>query len=132
MRWLARLFLNGIAIIVAAYLIPGLRLDGAVSALIAGAILGIVNVLVRPVLFVLTLPFTLITLGLFIFVINAVCLALTAWLVPGFSIAGFWSALFGALLVTIVSWILNGVLMPKPKAESAPRSTITVKTINRD
>ena len=134
MRWLARLFLNGIAIIVATYLIPGLQVDGPVSALIAGAILGIVNVLLRPVLFVLTLPFTLITLGLFIFVINALCLALTAWLVPGFTITGFWSAFFGALLVTIVSWILNGVLVPKGSSSPGPgsSSTITVKPINRN
>jgi putative membrane protein len=133
MRWLARLFLNGISIIVATYLIPGLQLDGPVSALIAGAILAVVNVLVRPVLFILTLPFTLITLGLFIFVINALCLALTAWLVPGFSIAGFWSALFGALLVTIVSWILNGVLVPKARGSSGPdpTGTITVKPLER-
>jgi putative membrane protein len=128
MRLLARLFLNGIAIIVADYLIPGLQLDGTVSALVAGAILGVVNVLVRPVLLILTLPFTLVTLGLFIFVVNAICLALTAWLVPGFTIAGFWSALFGALLVTIVSWILNGLVMPRDTA--GPSSTITVKPLN--
>jgi putative membrane protein len=129
MRFLARLVLNGIAIIVAAWIVPGLQLTGMLPALVAGVILGVVNALVRPVLLILTLPLTLVTLGLFIFVINAVCLALTAWLVPGFSIAGLWSAFFGALLVTIVSWILNGVLVPK--TESGPRSTITVKTIDR-
>jgi len=111
MRFLARLLLNGLAIIVAAWLIPGLQLAGPGSALIAGAILGIVNALVRPVLLLLTLPFTLITLGLFIFVVNALCLGLTAALVPGFEINGFGAAFFGALIVTIVSWILNGVLV---------------------
>jgi putative membrane protein len=113
MRFLARLLLNGLAIVIAAYLIPGLQVAGLGSALIAGAILGFVNALVRPVLLILTLPLTLITLGLFIFVINAICLALTAALVPGFSISGFWAALFGALLVSIVSWILNGVFVGK-------------------
>jgi putative membrane protein len=63
------------------------------------------------VLFILTLPLTLVTLGLFIFVLNALCLALVAALVPGFSIAGFWWAVAGALLVSIVSWILNGLLI---------------------
>jgi putative membrane protein len=111
MMFLARLLLNGIAILVAAWLIPGLELADTVSALIAGALLGFVNALVRPVLLLLTLPFTLITLGLFIFVVNAICLGLTAALVPGFSISGFWAALFGALVVSVVSWILNGLLV---------------------
>jgi putative membrane protein len=118
MRFLARLLLNGLAIIAAAWLIPGLYLSGAAPALVAGAILGVVNALVRPVLLILTLPLTLITLGLFIFVINALCLALTAALVPGFEISGFWSAFFGALLVSIVSWILNGLLARDPPERS--------------
>ena len=111
MVFLARLLLNGIAILVAAWLIPGLELTDTVSALMAGALLGFVNALVRPILLLLTLPFTLITLGLFIFVVNAICLGLTAALVPGFSISGFWAALFGALVVSLVSWILNGLLV---------------------
>ena len=81
------------------------------TALLAGVILGFVNAIVRPVLFFLTLPLTLLTLGLFIFVLNAICFALTAWLVPGFSVDGFFSALVGALLVSVVSWILNGLVV---------------------
>jgi putative membrane protein len=111
MRFLARILLNGIAILVAAYFLPGLTIDGPEAALLAGAILGIVNALVRPVLFVITLPFTLLTLGLFIFVVNAACLALTAWVVPGFHVDGFWWAVIGALLVSIVSWVLNGLFI---------------------
>jgi putative membrane protein len=107
------MLLNGIAIFVAAWLIPGLELSGSVPALVAGVILALVNALVRPVLIILTLPFTLVTLGLFIFVVNAVCLALTAWLVPGFAIGGFWAAFFGALVVSVVSWMLNGLFVPK-------------------
>jgi putative membrane protein len=109
MRFFARLILNGIAIVVAAWIVPGLQLTGVLPALVAGAILGVVNALVRPVLVILTLPLTLVTLGLFIFVINALCLGLTAAIVPGFEISGFAAAFFGALLITIVSWILNGV-----------------------
>jgi putative membrane protein len=63
------------------------------------------------VLLILTLPLTIVTLGLFIFVLNAMCFALTAWLIPGFDIAGFWPALFGALVVSVVSWILNGFFL---------------------
>jgi putative membrane protein len=111
MRFLARLLLNAIAILVAAWLVPGIELSGNAAALAAGALLGLVNALVRPVLIVLTLPFTLVTLGLFIFVVNALCLGLTAAVIPGFAIGGFWSAFLGALVVSVVSWILNGLLL---------------------
>ena len=111
MRFLARLVLNGIAIIIAAWLLPGLHVTSPFSGLLAGAILGFVNAIVRPVLFFLTLPLTLITLGLFIFVVNALCLALTAAMVPGFTIDGFWWAVLGALLISVVSWILNGIFV---------------------
>ncbi len=113
MRFLARLLLNGFAIVVAAYLVPGIIVDGPAPALIAGAILGVVNALIRPILFLLTLPLTLLTLGLFIFVLNAICLGLTAALVPGFAITGVTAALLGALVVTVVSWVLNGLLVGK-------------------
>jgi putative membrane protein len=117
MRFLARMVLNGLAIVIAAWIVPGLQLTGVVPALVAGAILGVVNALVRPVLLILTLPLTLVTLGFFIFVINALCLGLTAAIVPGFEISGFWAAFFGALLVSIVSWILNGVFASDLPAE---------------
>jgi len=110
MRFLLRLLLNGIAIIIAAWFVPGVYLGGIVPALLAGAILGFVNALVRPILLLLTLPFTLITLGLFIFVVNAICFALTAAVVPGFEISGFFAALFGAIIVSLVSWALNAML----------------------
>jgi putative membrane protein len=115
MRILARFVLNALAIMAAAWLLPGVHISGPGSALVAGIILGVVNVAVRPVLILLTLPFTIVTLGLFIFVVNALCLALTAALIPGFSIDGFWWALIGALLVSVVSWILNGVLGDKSR-----------------
>jgi putative membrane protein len=111
MRFLARLVLNGLAIIIAAWLLPGIHITGTIPALVAGVILGFVNAIVRPVIFFLTLPLTLLTLGLFIFVVNAICFGLTAWLVPGFSVDGFWWALVGALLVSVVSWILNGLVV---------------------
>jgi len=114
MRFLARLFLNGLAIIVAAWMVPGLHLAGPGTALAAGAVLGFVNVLVKPLLWLLTLPLTLVTFGLFLFVVNAICLWLTAAIIPGFSIDGFWWSVLGALVVSVVSWILNGVLLPSP------------------
>jgi putative membrane protein len=102
-----RVLLNAFALYVADYFLDGIRLTGVGSTLIAGLVLGIVNAVIRPVILLLTLPFTLLTLGLFIFVVNAVCLALTAFVVPGFSVRSFWSALAGALIVSLVSWILN-------------------------
>ena len=75
--------------------------------------LGIVNAIVRPLLILMTLPFTLLTLGLFIFIVNAICLGLVAWLVPGFRVSGFLAAFFGALVISVVSWLLNGVLFEK-------------------
>ena len=110
MRFLLRTLLNGIAIVVAAWFIPGVQLAGIVPALIAGVLLGFVNALIRPILLLLTLPFTLLTLGLFIFVVNAICFALTAALVPGFEISGFFAAFFGAIVVSLVSWVLNAIL----------------------
>jgi putative membrane protein len=110
MRFLLRLLLNGVAIVVTAWLVPGVVLTGIAPALFAGALLGFVNAIIRPILLLLTLPFTLITLGLFIFVVNAICFALTAALVPGFEISGFFAAFFGAILVSVVSWALNTML----------------------
>ena len=116
MRFLTKLLLNGVAIVVTAYLIPGITLTGIVPAVIAGVLLGFVNAIVRPVLILLTLPFTLLTLGLFLFVVNAICFGLTAALVPGFDVSGFAAAFLGALVVTIVSWILNAVFKdPDPR-----------------
>jgi putative membrane protein len=114
MRFIARLFLNGLAIIAASYVVPGLHITTPMAALIAGIFLGLVNALVRPILLVLTLPLTFLTLGLFIFVVNSACFALAAYLVPGFSVDGFWSALFGAVIVSLISWVLS-VLLIGPK-----------------
>jgi len=109
-RFLIRVVVNGVAVLLAARLIPGIALADPISAFIAGLVLGVINAIVRPLLIIITLPFTLLTLGLFIFVVNAVCLALVAWLVPGFSISGFWAAFLGALFISLVSWILHAIL----------------------
>jgi putative membrane protein len=110
MRFLLRVILNAVALAVAAWIVPGVQITGAGAAIFAGLLLGVVNALVRPVLLLLTLPFTLVTLGLFIFVVNSICFALTAALVPGFRISGFLAALLGSIVVSIVSWILNALV----------------------
>jgi len=116
MRLLLRFLLNALALVVAAWLIPGIVLSGPFAAIVAGVVLGFVNAIIRPLLIILTLPFTLVTLGLFIFVVNAICLSLTALVVPGFSISGFGSALLGALVVSMVSWLVNAVLADSGRA----------------
>jgi putative membrane protein len=110
MRFLIRLIVNAAAVFLAAQLVPGITVSGMGTALLAGLILGFVNAIIRPILFLLTLPFTIVTLGLFIFVVNAVCVALAAWLVPGFTISGFGAAFIGAIVITLVSWLLNALV----------------------
>lgn len=101
----------------AAALVPGIEIHGGWTLLGAAIVLGIVNAIVRPILIVLTLPITLLTLGLFLLVINAATLGLVAWLFDGVTIAGFWSALFGALVVSITGWIASYFIGPRGHIE---------------
>jgi len=100
---------NAVMIYLAAQVVPGITLRGKPiwPALLAGLVLALINAVVRPILKTLTLPLTLLTLGLFIFVLNAFCLWLTSAIVPGFDIAGFRPAFWGALLISVVSWALT-------------------------
>jgi putative membrane protein len=108
---LIRLIINMVAILVIAYLFPKvIRVDGFGAALIAAFLLGIVNAIVRPILVLLTLPLTILTLGLFLLVINGLLLGLVAALVPGFHVNGFWGAVLGSILISIVSWVLSWFL----------------------
>lgn len=110
MGFLIRVLVNGFAIYLVAQIVPGISVSGVLAALGAGLVLGLVNAIVRPVLILLTLPVTLVTLGLFLFVLNAFCLWLTAQLVKSFEVHGLWAALFGALLISAVSWVLSAFL----------------------
>lgn len=113
MRFLLRVLLNAVAVLLAARIVPGIHVTGASAALVAGLVLGVINAVIRPVLIILTLPFTILTLGLFIFIVNAICLALVAWLVPGFAVHGFIAALFGSIFISLASWILSALLIDK-------------------
>ena len=107
MGFLLRVLVNILAIVVAAHLVSGIRVDSVLSAVAAGLLLGVVNAVVRPVLLVLTLPITLVTLGLFLLVLNGLCLWLVAAVVKGFHVDGFWSAVLGALVVSAMSWVVT-------------------------
>ena len=111
MRFLFRLLINVVAILIIAYIVPSLiRVDGFLAALLAAILLGIVNTIIRPILVILTFPLTLLSFGLFLLVINGLMLWLVSALVSGFHVSGFWGALFGSILVSIVSWILSKFL----------------------
>ncbi|MES2748771.1 MAG: phage holin family protein [Patescibacteria group bacterium] len=107
MKLLTKIAITALALLIVTKLSIGVTIDGLWSAVIAAIVLGIVNTLVRPVLVVLTLPITLLTLGLFIFIINAALFYVVASIVDGFYVAGFVSALLGSLLVSILSALGN-------------------------
>ena len=98
------------AIVLSAYLLDGIRIDGFFSALSAAAILGILNAFFRPIALILTLPINILSLGLFTFVINALMLKLASGVIPGFDVHGFWTAIFGSLIISIISWLLNSFI----------------------
>lgn len=106
---LINLLINGLAVYITAYVLPGVSVDNFLTALIVSVVLAIVNTLIKPILFILTLPVTILTLGLFTFVINALMVCLVAMFVPGFHINGFWAALFFSLVLSLVSSILRGL-----------------------
>ena len=111
MRFIFRLLINVVAILIIAHIAPSLiRVDGFLAALIAAILLGIVNTIIRPILVILTFPITLLTFGLFLLVINALMLWLVSALLSGFHVNGFWGALFGSILISIVSWLLSKFL----------------------
>src|SRR5437773_12385469 len=117
MGFLFRVLVNAFAIYLVAEIVPGITVASVPAALGAGLVLGLINAVVRPILVVLTLPVTLLTLGLFLLVLNAFCLWLTSLLVDGFTVRGFWAAFLGALLVSLVSWILTAFVSDRGRVQ---------------
>jgi putative membrane protein len=110
---LARWIVNAAALLLVAYLYPGVRVESFVAAIIAALALGLVNAVVRPILVVLTFPVTLLTLGLFLFVINALLFWLVAEFVPGFHVNGFIAALIGSILYSVITLITSWILFSR-------------------
>jgi putative membrane protein len=115
MSLLIRWILNTLALFLVVTIVPGFTYRDWISLAIAAAVLGLLNAVVRPILFVLTLPITVVTLGLFLLVLNAIMLELTAWLVPGFGIEGFGWAIVGALVLSIVTLVTGRIGRPEEK-----------------
>ena len=103
--------INTLALLVVSYLMPSVQVSSFAAALAAAAVLGLVNAAVRPILVILTLPVTVLTLGLFIFVINGLLFLGVANLLEGFEVAGFWPAVFGAIAFSLVSWLLSALVL---------------------
>ncbi|USR92778.1 phage holin family protein [Phormidium yuhuli AB48] len=109
-QFLVTWLMTALALVITAYVVPGIQLDGFNAALIAAIILGLVNAVVRPLLILLTLPITIITLGLFLLVINALSIQLVAALTSGFAVSNLLSALIGSLVLSFVSGILDSLI----------------------
>jgi putative membrane protein len=115
--FLLRVLIGALSLWVASAIVPGVDISGAGTLLIAAILLGVVNALVRPLVVVLTLPITLVTLGLFLLVVNAAMFGLVASFLDGFRVTGFWPALFGAIVVSITSWLASSFIGADGKYE---------------
>jgi putative membrane protein len=115
--FLARVLITAFGLWLADVLLPGIQFDGALPLFLAALLLGIVNAIVRPLVIILTLPFTLITLGLFIFVINGLMILLVAWMMPSFHVSGLGSAILASIIVGLVSWAASGYVGSKGNFE---------------
>jgi putative membrane protein len=113
MRLLLLWVLNAVALLAVTYLLPSIQVSGFGSALLAALVLGLINTLVRPVLALLTLPLTVLTLGIFYLVLNGLLFWLASALIPGFQVGGFASALVGALLYGVIAWALSALIPNK-------------------
>lgn len=113
-RWL----ISAVSLLIISYIVPGIEVQGFFYALIAAVFLGVLNAIVRPVLIILTLPLTILTLGLFLFVVNGIMLMLVSLVIKGFHVNGFWPAVLGALLLSVINWFSNSYINSKGRIES--------------
>jgi putative membrane protein len=125
-RWL----ILTVAIMLTSYMMEGIYVRGFASALSAAAILGILNAFLRPILVILTLPINILSLGLFTFIINALLLMMVSGVISGFMVKGFWSAVLGSLMISLVSWLLNSFL--KDTRRGGRQEFIEMKNKGRD
>jgi len=116
MRLLAVWLINALALLALPYLLPSIHVAGFATALVVAVVLGLINTVIRPVLLLLTLPVTLLTLGLFIFVINGMMFMLAAWLLEGFVVDGFVAGVIGSAFYSVISWLLTRLLLSSPRS----------------
>jgi putative membrane protein len=125
-----RLLITALGLWVADRLLPGIMITGTGSLIVSALLLGIVNAVIRPIILILTLPLTILTLGLFVLIVNGISLAIAAWLVPGFHIAGLWSATFGAIIVGLISWAASAFVGGSGRIERMRRVEVTGRRVD--
>jgi putative membrane protein len=114
---LIRWVMNALALILISKVIKGIEVDNIMAAFVAAAVLGVINAVLRPILILLTLPITILTLGLFALVINGSMLYIAGTIVRGFHVSGFWPSVFGALFLSLISWIANAFINDRGRIE---------------
>lgn len=107
MQLVISLLVNGLAVFISSYILPGVHVESFLTAIVVGVVLGVLNTFIKPILVILTLPITIVTFFLFIFVINALLVLLASALIPGFKVDGFWWALAFSLVLSLVGSFLN-------------------------
>ena len=121
-----RLLITALGLLAASKLVPGIAFDGWGTLIVAALLLGIVNAIVRPIVLILTLPITILTLGLFLLVVNGISVALVAWLLPGFTVAGLGAATLGAIVVWLTSWFASAFVGGTGRIERFQRGSVEV------
>jgi len=125
-----RLVITALGLWAAATIVPGVQLDGWGSLVIAALLLGIVNAVIRPIILVLTLPLTVLTLVLFLLVVNGISLALVAWLMPGFSLSGLGAAILASIVVGLTSWFASAFVGGSGRIERYRRIEVTGRRLD--
>lgn len=116
MKFILRILIAALGLWLATELVDGIKVSSPTTLILAALLLGIVNAIIKPIIVLLTLPFTLLTLGLFLLVVNAAMLALVAAFLPGMGISSFWAAFWAAIIVSIVSWIGNAMFQQSKRS----------------
>jgi len=113
MKFLAQLVISALAVIITSLILPGVHIDSALTGVLVAAVLAVLNAIVKPVLILLTIPITIVTLGIFLLIINAGMILLASYLVHGFSVSGFWTAFFFSIILSIVTSVFNNLSQDK-------------------
>lgn len=113
MNWILPFVINATSLLIADYLVEGIHIDSALMAILSALLLGIINTILKPIFTLISLPFIILTFGLFVLVINTMLLGITSLIIPGFSIDSFGAAFLGALIISLVSWLLNIIFADK-------------------
>jgi len=128
--FLFRLVITGLGLWVAETIVPGVQIDGWGNLVVAALLLGIVNAVIRPIILILTLPLTVLTLGLFILVVNGISVALVAWLMPGFMLSGLWAAIVASIVVGLTSWFGSAFVGGSGRIERYRRIEVTGRRLD--